>query len=119
MDGGLTKWGRRWTTASGASEHFSSSNLIQPTSPCCLLPSHAMELHAESRRLLEQVLGWKARPICPFGQAIEFRVCTQRCVCVGGLACRKMGVFWRLQQEGVNNAKKAKGVLKREKIRTG
>ena len=50
-----------------------------------------MELSSEPEWLLLQILGWKARPICPFGQAIELWVCVQRCVCVGGLTWSRMG----------------------------
>ena len=106
------KLGWYWTTATSAFQHFTSSNLIQPSSPSYMLPSHAMELSSEPEWLLLQILGWKARPICPFGQAIELWVCVQRCVCVGRLTWSRMRVFWRLQQEGVNDANKAKSMLK-------
>ena len=79
------KWGWNWTTATSAFQHFTSSNLIQPSSACCLLLSHSMGLHADLFWLLSLILGWKARPIGSFGQAIEFWVCAQRCVCAGGL----------------------------------
>ena len=44
-----------------------------------------MELCSEPEWLLLQILCGKARPIGPFGQAIELWVCAQRCVCVCGL----------------------------------
>eukprot|EP01046_Picozoa_sp_COSAG06_P050963 COSAG06_NODE_8204_length_2239_cov_2.454673_5_plen_93_part_00 len=81
------KWGCYWTTGSSAFQHFTSSNLIQPSSPCCLLLSHAMGLHADLFWLLSQLLGSKARQLTHGGQAIEFFVCAQRCVSDLG--------FWR------------------------
>jgi len=51
-----------------------------------------MELCSEPEWLLLQILGWKARPIGLFGQAIELWVCAQRCVCVCGL---EWYIFWR------------------------
>ena len=109
------KLGWYWTTATSAFQHFTSSNLIQPSSPSYMLPSHAMELSSEPEWLLLQILGWKARPICPFGQAIELWVCVQRCVCVGGLTWSRWAIFWHLQQAGVNNAKKVESELKKDK----
>ena len=50
-----------------------------------------MELCSEPEWLLPQILGWKARPIGLFGQAIELWVCAQRFVCVCGLAWSRMG----------------------------
>jgi hypothetical protein len=72
------KWGWHRTMGSSAFQHFTSSNLIQPSSPCCLLPSYMMELCAEPEWLLLQMLGWKARGHTRDGQAIEFWVCGQR-----------------------------------------
>ena len=59
-----------------------------------------MELCAEPEWLLLHILCSKAREYTRVGQAIEFWVCAQRCVCVGRLAWSRMRVFWRLQQEG-------------------
>ena len=59
-----------------------------------------MELCAEPEWLLLQILCSKARGYTRVGQAIEFWVCAQRCVCVGRLAWSRMRVFWRLQQAG-------------------
>ena len=106
------KLGWYWTTATSAFQHFTSSNLIQPSSPCCLLPSQVMMLCSEPEWLLLQILCWKARGYTHVGQAIEFWVCAQRGVCVGRLTWSRMRVFWRLQQEGVNDANKAKSMLK-------
>ena len=86
------KWAWHWTMRTSACQHFTSSNLIQPSSPSYMLPSQVMELFSEPEWLLLQILGWKARPIGPFGQAIELRVCAQRCVCVCGL---EWYIFWR------------------------
>jgi|EP01043_Picozoa_sp_COSAG02_P001597 hypothetical protein len=41
------KLGWYWATATSAFQHFTSSILIQPSSPCCLLLLHAMGLHAD------------------------------------------------------------------------
>ena len=106
------KWGWRWTMESSAFQHFTSSNLIKPSSLCCCFPSQVMELCSEPEWLLLQILCWKARVYTHVGQAIEFWVCAQRCVCVGRLTWSRMRVFWRLQQEGVNDANKAKSMLK-------
>ena len=95
------KLGWYWTTATSAFQHFTSSNLIQPSSPSYMLPSHAMELSSEPEWLLLQILGWKARLICPFGQAIELWVCVQRCVCVGGLTWSRMGYILAQAQVSV------------------
>ena len=73
------------TTETSAFQRYHPLNLIQPSSPCCLLPSQVMELCSEPEWLLLQILCWKARPIGPFGQAIELWVCAQRFVCVCGL----------------------------------
>ena len=106
------KWGWRWTTGTSAFQRYHPSNLIQPSSPSYMLPSHAMELCSEPEWLLLQILWWKARVYTHVGQAIEFWVCAQRCVCVGRLTWSRMRVFWRLQQEGVNDTNKAKSMLK-------
>ena len=106
------KWGWYWTTGTSAFQRYYPSNLIQPSSPCCLLPSQVMELCYEPERLLLQILCWKAQVYTRDGQAIEFWVCAQRGVCVGRLTWSRMRVFWRLQQEGVNDANKAKSMLK-------
>ena len=95
------KWDWYWTTGTSAFQHFTSSNLIQPSSPSYMLPSHAMELSSEPEWLLWQILGWKARPICPFGQAIKLWVCVQCCVCVGGLMWSRMGYILALAQVSV------------------
>ena len=79
------KLGWYWTVGTSAFQRYYPSNLIQPSSPCCLLLSHAMGLHADLLRLLPQILRSKAATLTRVGQAIEFRVCAQRCVCVGGL----------------------------------
>ena len=71
-----------------------------------------MELCYEPERLLLQILCWKAQVYTRDGQAIEFWVCAQRGVCVGRLTWSRMRVFWRLQQEGVNDTNKAKSMLK-------
>ena len=71
-----------------------------------------MELFSEPEWLLLQILCWKAQVYTRDGQAIEFWVCAQRGVCVGRLTWSRMRVFWRLQQEGVNDANKAKSMLK-------
>ena len=83
------KWGWYWTTGTSAFQRYHPSILIQPSSLCCLLPSQAMELCSQPEWLLLQILCWKARPIGPFGQAIEFWVSTQCCVCAGGLVCSR------------------------------
>ena len=72
------KWGWRWTMGSSAFQHFTSSNLIQPSSPSYMLPSHAMELSSEPEWWLLQMLCWKAREYTHAGQAIEVWVCAQR-----------------------------------------
>ena len=54
-----------------------------------------MELCSEPEWLLLQILCGKARPIGPFGQAIELWVCAQHFVCVGGLAWSRMGLCSR------------------------
>ena len=95
------KWGWYWTTGTSAFQRYHPSNLFQPSSPCCLLPTQVMELFSEPEWLLLQILGWKARPICPFGQAIELWVCVQRCVCVGGLTWSRMGYILALAQVSV------------------
>ena len=69
------KWAWHWTMGSSACKHFTSSNLIQPSSPCCLLLSHPMGLHADLFWLLSLVLGGKARKLTHGGQTIEFLVC--------------------------------------------
>ena len=46
------KWRWYWTTATSAFQRYHPSNLILPSSPCCLLPSHAMELCSEAELLL-------------------------------------------------------------------
>ena len=46
------KWGWYWTTGTSAFQRYYPSNLIQPSSPCCLLPSQVMELCYEPERLL-------------------------------------------------------------------
>ena len=46
------KLGWYWATATSAFQHFTSSILIQPSSPCCLLPSQVMELCSEPEWLL-------------------------------------------------------------------
>lgn len=46
------KWGWYWTMGSSAFQHFLSAILIQPSSLCYLLLSHAMQLHAEPEWLL-------------------------------------------------------------------
>ena len=79
------KLGWYWTTGTSAFQHFTSSNLIQPSSPCCLLPSQVMELFSEPEWLLLQILCWKARGYTHVGQAIEFWMRGQRYVCVRGL----------------------------------
>jgi len=66
------KWGCYWTAATSAFKHFTSSNLIQPSSTCYLLLSQVMGLHAELFWLLSLSLGWKARQLTRDGQAIEF-----------------------------------------------
>ena len=106
------KLGWYWTVGTSAFQRYHPSNLIQPSSPCCLLPSQVMELCYEPERLLLQILCWKAQVYTRDGQAIEFWVCAQRGVCVGRLTWSRMRVFWRLQQEGVNDANKAKSMLK-------
>ena len=87
------KWGWYWTTGTSVVQRYHPSILIQPSSLCCLLPSHTMELCSEPEWLLLQNLCWKARPIGPSGQAIEYWVSTQRCVCVGGLVGSRRVVF--------------------------
>jgi hypothetical protein len=109
------KWAWHWTMGSSACKHFTSSNLIQPSSPCCLLLSHAMGLHADLFWLLSLILGWKARQLTRCGQAIEFWVCAQRCVSVGEMTWLRMGCFLALAQEGVNDAKKVENELKEDK----
>ena len=96
----LMKWGSYWTTATSAFQHFTSSNLIQPSSPCCLLLSHAMGLHADLFWLLSLILGWKARQLTRCGQAIKFWVCAQRCVCAGETTWLRMGCFLASAAEG-------------------
>ena len=108
----LMKWGSYWTTATSAFQHFTSSNLIQPSSACCLLLSHSMGLHADLFWLLSLILGWKARQLTRGGQAIEFWVFAQRCVSVGEMTWSRMGCFLVLAQEGVNDAKKVESELK-------
>ena len=54
-----------------------------------------MELCSEPEWLLLQILCGKARPIGPFGQAIELWVCAQHFVCVCGLAWSRMGLCSR------------------------
>ena len=46
------KWGCYWTMETSAFKRYYPSNLIQPSSPCCLLLSHAMGLHADMFWLL-------------------------------------------------------------------
>ena len=106
------KLGWYWTAGTSAFQHFTSSNLIQPSSACCLLLSHSMGLHTDLFWLLSLILGWKARQLTRGGQAIEFWVCAQRCVSVGEMTWSRMGCFLVLAQEGVNDAKKVKSELK-------
>ena len=79
------KWGCYWTTATSAFQRYHPSILIQPSSPCRLLPSQVMELFSEPQRSWLGVLCWKARVYTHVGQAIEFWMCGQRYVCVRGL----------------------------------
>jgi len=46
------KWGWYWTMGSSAFQHFTTSNLIQPSSACYLLLSQMMELCSEPEWLL-------------------------------------------------------------------
>ena len=85
------KCGCNRTTGTSAFQRYYPSNLIQPSSPCCLLLSHAMGLHADLFWLLSLILGWKARQLTHSGQAIEFWVCAQRCVSVGEMTWLRMG----------------------------
>jgi hypothetical protein len=94
------KWAWHWTMGSSAFKHFTSSNLIQPSSPGCLLLSQAMGLHADLFWLLSLILGWKARQLTHSGQAIEFWVCAQRCVSVGEMMWLRMGCFLASAAEG-------------------
>ena len=94
------KWGWYWTTGTSAFQHFTSSNLIQPSSACCLLVSHAMGLHADLFWLLSLISGWKTRQLTRCGQAIEFWVCAQRCVSVGEMTWLRMGCFLASAAEG-------------------
>ena len=94
------KWGWYWTTGTSAFQHFTSSNLIQPSSACCLLPSQMMQWHADLFWLLSLILGWKARQLTRSGQAIEFLMCAQRCVSVGRLPWSRMGYFLASAAEG-------------------
>ena len=82
-----------WTTATSAFQHFTSSNLIQPSSACCFVLLQIRGLSADLIWLLSLILGWKARQLTLGGQAIEFWVCAQRCVCVVGLTWSRMGYF--------------------------
>ena len=91
------QWACYLTTGTSAVQHFPALNLVQPCSACCLLLSHAAELHSQSELLLSRLSGSKAPSTDPFGQAIEFWVCAQRCVYVGGLVWSRMGVCWRVQ----------------------
>ena len=59
-----------------------------------------MELCPEPEWLLLQILCWKVRPLARYGQAIEFWVSTQRCVCVGVLVCSRRGDFRCLSRRG-------------------
>ena len=68
--------------------------------PLHLLPSHTMQLCSEPEWLLLQILCWKVRPLARYGQAIEFWVSTQRCVCVGVLVCSRRGDFRCLSRRG-------------------
>ena len=94
------KWGWYWTTGTSAFQRYHPSILIQPSSLCCLLPSQAMELCPDPEWLLLQILCWKVRPLARYGQAIEFWVSTQRCVCAGGLVCSSQGDFRCLSRRG-------------------
>ena len=87
------KWGWYWTTGTSAFQHFTSSNLIQPSSASYLLLSQMMELCSEPEWLLSLLLGWKTRQSTCCGQAIEFWVCAQRCVSVGEMTWLRMGCF--------------------------
>ena len=87
------KWAWDWTIGSSAFQRYHPSNLIQPSSACCLLLSHAMGLHADLFWMLSLILGWKARQLTRCGQAIEFCVCAQRCVSVGEMTWLRMGCF--------------------------
>ena len=111
------KLGWYWTVGTSAFQRYHPSNLIQPSSPCCLLPSQVMELCYEPERLLLQILCWKAQVYTRDGQAIEFWVCAQRGVCVGRLTWSRMRVFWRLQQRHTNRAKSEKSTIKKDKTR--
>ena len=79
------KLGWYWTTGTSAFQRYHPSNLFQPSSPCCLLPSQVMELFSEPEWSLLYVLCWKARVYTHVGQAIEFWMRGQRYVCVRGL----------------------------------
>ena len=74
------KWGWYWTAGTSAFQRYHPSVLIQPSSPSCMLPSHAVELSSEPEWLLLQMLCWKARECTYAGRAIEVWVCAQRCV---------------------------------------
>ena len=69
------KLGWYWTVGTSAFQRYHPSNLIQPSSACCLLLSHPMGLHADLFWLLSLVLGGKARKLTHGGQTIEFLVC--------------------------------------------
>ena len=69
------KWAWHWTMGSSACKHFTSSNLIQPSSPCYFVLLQIRGLSADLIWLLSQILRWKARPLTHCGQAIEFWVC--------------------------------------------
>ena len=79
------KWAWRWTVGTSACQRYHPSILIQPSSPCRLLPSQVMELFSEPERSLLYVLCLKARVYTHVGQAIEFWMRGQRYVCVRGL----------------------------------
>ena len=74
------KWGWYWTAGTSAFQRYHPSVLIQPSSPSCMLPSHAVELSSEPEWLLLQILCWKARGYAYVKQAIEFWVCSVVCV---------------------------------------
>ena len=95
------KWAWDWTMGSSAFQRYHPSNLIQPSSPSYFVLLQIRGLSTDLFWLLSLILGWKARQLTRGGQAIEFWVCVQRCVCAGGLAWSREAIFWRLQQRGV------------------
>ena len=70
------KLGWYWTTGTSAFQRYHPSNLIQPSSACCLLPSQVMMLCYEPEWLLLQILCWKAQEYTHGGQAFECWVST-------------------------------------------